>query len=134
MQSRNRSNGLLVELLIVIMFFMLAATVLLQVFAAAEQQSRKSGQIIRQLNFAQDMMDQLYQADEPETLLSERGFTRDENGWLIWDASNETRTLASCVDESRPSGILRRFTVTVTDAQDQPLITLNNARYLEATP
>ena len=136
MKSHNRSNALLVELLIVIMFFMLAATSLLQVFVAAERQSDQSGMMIDALNDAQDVIDRLYAADAPEASLAEMGFSYSESdqAWVrpATDAAAASRVVLNA--DEQPAGRLTYFSVSVLDRDSQPLVSLRNARYQEATP
>ena len=134
MKSGNRSNALLVELLIVIIFFMLAATVLLQVFASASQQSDQSGQMIRELNHAQDLMDRLYVSKDETGLLSSDGFVQTNES--LWQNTDETGaiTQVEIISEPRVRGTMWYYTVSVLDKRSEPLITLNNARYEEAAP
>lgn len=134
MKSGNRSNALLVELLIVIIFFMLAATVLLQVFASASQQSDQSGQMIRELNHAQDLLDRLYVSQGPANLLVTAGFVQTNAS--VWQNTDENGavTQVEIVSEPRSAGTMWYYTVSVLNKQSEPLVTLNNARYEEAAP
>ena len=136
MKSGNRSNALLVELLIVIMFFMLASTVLLQVFVSAQRQADASDRMITGLNDAQDIIDRLYAADDPNGVLTASGYACDgETGvWVLPAADGAGETRVKITEEKTASGRLAYFDVSVLDGEQQPLVTLKNARYQEATP
>ena len=134
MKSGNHSNALLVELLIVIMFFMLAATVLVQVFTTAEKQSRDSGQMIGTLNEAQNLTDQLYAADDPEAFLKDHGFILTGNTWSKADDDSKTTITVMISEKPTQAGAMRYFSVSFDNAAHENLITLNNAKYVEAAP
>ena len=134
MKSRNRSNALLVELLIVIMFFMLAATVLIQVFSAAEKQSRDSGQMIQLLNQAQNLADRLYDAEKPDSFLSEEGFASADNAWIRTESGSQITARVTITEQPADAGKMRYYKVSFLNAQNEVLITLDNAKYLEVSP
>ena len=106
MRSGNRSNALLVELMIVVMFFMLTTSVLLEVFAKARQLSDRSEYITDSLVKAQNFADRLYAAEDAETLLSEIGFTRQDNNWILTDGSVQFEAILS--EEKTEAGVFRR--------------------------
>lgn len=133
MKSGNHSNALLVELLIVIMFFMLAATVLVQVFSAAEEQSRDSGLMVRLLNQAQNLADQLYDEADPKAFLTGQGFTANGNVWEKADTSDQLTARVTVTEQAAGAGIMRYYNVSYL-AQDETLISLDNAKYLEVSP
>ena len=129
MKSGNRSNALLVELLIVVMFFMLSSTVLLQVFSTARSQSALSGKMIQALNAAQSMADQLYAANDPESVLTEMGCIQEEGLWrLPGDDFDLTVAISS---DQQPFGELLRYQVQAVSG-GQTLVDLPAARYQEA--
>ena len=129
MKSANRSNALLVELLIVVLFFMLSSTVLLQVFSTARNQSTLSEKLISASNAAQSAADRLYAAKDAEMLLSEMGWTLEEDLWrLPGDAFDLTVSISR---EQQPFGELLRYQVRAVSG-GQTLVELPGARYQEA--
>lgn len=131
MKNGSRSNALLVELLIVVTFFMLASTVLLEVFAAARKQSGRAGELIHALNGAQSLADRLYAAEDPEGALLEAGGQWENGLWRI--PGEEYDLTVSMIDEPRPSGALRRWTVRA-EIGGETLVELPAVRYREAAP
>ena len=128
MRKRSQGNALLVELLIVVLFFMLAATVLLRVFAAAHEQGALAQQYGDALTAAQNAADRLYAADDPEAVLGEMGFVKEDG---IWKLTQETYTLeASLARETTSAGTLRRQEVRAV-AGEEALVTLPCSRYEE---
>ena len=75
MNTGNRMNTLLVELLIVVFFFMLGVSVLMQVFGKAHEFSEEAGQITEALARAQSVSDRLYLSEDPEKELYRQGFS-----------------------------------------------------------
>ena len=129
MRNANRSNALLVELLIVVLFFMLSSTVLLQVFSTARNQSTLSEKLISASNAAQSAADRLYAAKDAEMLLSEMGWTLEEDLWrLPGDAFDLTVSISR---EQQPFGELLRYQVRAVSG-GQTLVELPGARYQEA--
>ena len=129
MKSANKSNALLVELLIVVMFFMMSATVLLQVFSMARSQSALSGKLIQASNAAQSAADRLYAAQDAESLLTEMGWTREEDLWRL--PGDDFDLTVSISREEQPFGELLRYQVRAA-SKGQTLLELPVARYQEA--
>ena len=122
MKARNRSNALLLELLIVVAFFMLASTTLLQVFSAARQQSARAEQLSEAAAEAQNIADQLYAAEDGETLLKSLGFEQKNTDWKRIEGDFEVTVTRSLENEEQ--GMLVRQTVRVADASGETLIEL----------
>ena len=83
MGEKNRSNVLLVEILIAILFFMLSSIVLVRVFSSSRLLTVRSGVETKALSFAQDVAEQLYAAQDPEEMLTKRGFTESHGAWTL---------------------------------------------------
>lgn len=81
MNSNNRSNVLLVEILIAVLFFMLSATVLAQVFVTARNLAVKSGVETRALTEAQNVAEALYAADDVDAALTALDFRSSHGVW-----------------------------------------------------
>lgn len=129
MKSASKSNALLVELLIVVMFFMLFATVILQVFSTARNQSALSDKLIQASNAAQSAADRLYAAQDAESLLTETGWTREEDLWRL--PGDDFDLTVSISREEQPFGALLRYQVRAV-SDGKTLVELPGARYQEA--
>ena len=81
MNSNNRSNVLLVEILIAVLFFMLSATVLVQVFATARNLAVKAGVETRALTEAQNVAEAIYAADDVDGALAALDFRSAHGVW-----------------------------------------------------
>lgn len=81
MDSRNRSNVLLVEILIAVLFFMLSATVLVRVFVTARNLTVRAGVETQALADAQNVAEALYAADDPDAALQEMQFKLYHGAW-----------------------------------------------------
>jgi len=128
MRKRSQGNALLVELLIVVLFFMLAATVLLRMFAAAHEQGALAERYNEALSAAQNAADRLYAADDPEAVLREMGFAKENE---IWKLMQERYTLEAAVArEPLEAGTLRRQEVRAVSG-DERIVTLPCSRYEE---
>ena len=83
MREGHRANALLVELLLVILFFMLGSTTLVEIFADAKHKSLQA----RAMNFAimeaENISDDLYGADDPDKVLQDLGFTKENDSWIL---------------------------------------------------
>ena len=127
MKEGSRANALLVELLIVIFFFMIAATTLVELFAGAKLKSMEA----KALNFSmletQNLADELYGSEDPEKLLTEKGYQNENGVWsLDFDGYriNVTRR-----EEASESGTLVTYDVTSFQGEKQ-LLTLPSTRYV----
>ena len=128
MRSNHHSNALLVELLIVVLFFMLAASVLLQVFAAARLQSDRAAKLAEAANWAQNVADRLYAADNPDEALTTLGFAANGESWVY--SGERFSAILTQNTETGAAGQLRQGDLTVTDGEEM-LISLPCARYEE---
>ena len=75
MKESGRANALLVELLLVIFFFMISAAILVQVYADAKLKSRTAQATNAAMLEGQNIAEDLYGTEDPETVLKEYGFT-----------------------------------------------------------
>ncbi len=133
MKEGSRANALLVELLLVIFFFMLAASVLVQVFADAKLKSRTAHATNASMLEAQNVAEDLYASDDPETVLSSYGFESRDGVWVLGKEGYELRvTMRS---EETDSGLLRTYDVSGVEG-DKTLLTLPSTRFIpkEVTP
>lgn len=129
MRSGSHSNALLVELLIVVIFFMIASTVLLEVFTASRNQTHRAGIITESLAEAQNVADQLFAAENAESLLTELGFVQQDENWLL---EGEYYNLeASIRNEAGEAGVMRRQEVRAVTG-GETLFTLPCSRWQEA--
>ena len=92
MREGHRANALLVELLLVILFFMLGATTLVELFAGAKHKSLQARATNLGIMEAENVADDLYGAEDPDAVLQELGFTKENdegrysNGtFVVWD-------------------------------------------------
>ena len=127
MKSGSRSNALLVELLIVVMFFMLTTTVLLEVFAKANQFSSRSDLLTVSLVKAQNVADQLYAAEDADSVLAGYGFTAQDGGWILEKDGYSLKVVLR--EDETDAGILRTYDISGVEG-DKTLLTLPSARYL----
>ncbi|MBE5804849.1 MAG: hypothetical protein E7316_10110 [Clostridiales bacterium] len=127
MKQNGRGNALLVELLIVVLFFMLAATTLMEIFGAAKQNSSRAGACSTAIMQAQNMVEQLYAADDMQAGLAALGFTQDEETWRM-DCDGYELTVV-CADEQTAAGTLRRAEITARYGGEK-LFTLPATRYI----
>ncbi len=127
MKEGSRANALLVELLLVIFFFMISAAILVQVFANARLKSRTAKATNASMLEAQNIAEDLYAADDPETVLNEYGFlAKDRELVLEKDGYMLKVTLR---EEETDSGILRTYDVSGIEGE-KTLLTLPSTRYI----
>ncbi len=127
MKEGSRANALLVELLLVIFFFMISAAILVQVFANARLKSRTAKATNASMLEAQNIAEDLYAADDPETVLNEYGFlAKDGELVLKKDGYMLKVTLR---EEETDSGILRTYDVSGIEGE-KTLLTLPSTRYI----
>ena len=127
MKEGSRANALLVELLLVILFFMLGSTTLVEIFADAKHKSLQA----RAMNFAimeaENISDDLYGADDPDKVLQDLGFTKENDSWIL--TQKEYTLTVTHKDEETENGVLRKFTIDGKgDGKD--LFSLPSTRYI----
>lgn len=127
MREGHRANALLVELLLVILFFMLGSTTLVEIFADAKHKSLQA----RAMNFAimesENISDDLYGADDPDKVLQDLGFTKENDSWIL--TQKEYTLTVTQQDEETENGVLRKFTIDGKgDGKD--LFSLPSTRYI----
>ncbi len=127
MREGHRANALLVELLLVILFFMLSATTLVELFAGAKHKTIQARATNTAVMEAENLADDLYGADDPEAVLQDYGFTRQDESWIL-EKGEYTLTVTGH-EEAAEAGTLRIFTIAGSgDGKD--LFALPSARYL----
>ena len=126
MRSGSHNNALLVELLIVIMFFMIASTLLIRIFTTARRQTARAERITVSLAEAQNAADQLYAAEDPESLLESLGFVRQETGWVF--TAEDYQMEADALEERDEYGVFLRREIRVT-ADGETLFSLPCSRW-----
>lgn len=133
MKDSHRANTLLVELLIVILFFMLAATTIVELFASARQKSKTATIRTDSIMVVQNIADELYLSDDPESVLKEHKFVPSEDGWTA--DREDYHILVTNDEEKTAGGTFRRMEINVT-ADGKVLFTLPCNKYTaeEATP
>jgi len=127
MKEGGRANALLVELLIVIFFFMIAATTLVELFAGAKLKSLEAKALNNSMLEGQNLADELYGSSDPEKLLEARGFTQENETWVM-DYEGYTMKIIRREEESE-SGSLVSYDVTSYQGEKQ-LISLPATRYI----
>ena len=128
MREGGRANALLVELLLVILFFMLSATTIVELFAGAKHKTVQARATSEAIMEAQNIADDLYGADDPDTVLKELGFSEGDGVWTLEETEYTLTVLQK--EEETEAGILRTFTVSATgDGKD--LFSLPSTRYLQ---
>ena len=127
MKEGSRANALLVELLLVIFFFMISAAILVQVYADAKLKSRTAHATNYSMLEAQNIADDLYAIDSPDTVLKNYGFTEKDG---VWTLEKEGYTLqVTYREEETEAGILRTYNVSGLEG-DKTLLTLPSTRYI----
>ena len=127
MREGHRANALLVELLLVIFFFMIGSMTLIQLFGNARQKSAYAQATNQSIMYAQNVAEELYGADDPESKLTELGFVKSSD---IWELDKESYTLQiSCREEKTGAGYLRSYDISGF-YMDQVLFTLPSAKYI----
>ena len=127
MREGGRANALLVELLLVILFFMLSATTIVELFAGAKHKTVQARATSEAIMEAQNIADDLYGADDPDTVLKELGFSEGDGVWTLEETEYTLTVLQK--EEETEAGILRTFKVSATgDGKD--LFSLPSTRYL----
>ncbi len=127
MDKNNQSRALLVEILIAVLFFALSATILLEVFVGARNQSLRAEIANEALFAAQNLSDKLYCAEDAEALLTQAGFSREQDGWTL--NCGAYALMVTWAEENRVGGTLRSAKVCAQYG-DETLLTLPCARYL----
>ncbi|MCR5565736.1 MAG: hypothetical protein K6F61_02705 [Clostridiales bacterium] len=136
MKEGSRANALLVELLLVIFFFMISAAILVQVFADAKLKSRTAHATNASMLEAQNVAEDLYVAESPDTVLKNYGFNEKDGVWTLEKDGYELRV--TVLEEETDAGVLRKCDVSgVEIAHDQSgaekettLLTIPSTRYL----
>jgi len=127
MKEGGRANALLMELLLVIFFFMLAAMVLVQVFADAKLKARTAHATNASMLEAQNVAEDLYGSDDPETVLKDYGFTAQDGSWVLEKDGYLLKVVSR--DEETDSGLLRTYEVSGIEG-DNTLLTLPSTRFI----
>ena len=127
MREGHRANALLVELLLVILFFMLGSTTLVEIFADAKHKSLQARAMNAAVMEAENISDDLYGADDPEKVLADLGFTKENDSWIL--TQKEYTLTVTQKDEETENGVLRKFTIDGKgDGKD--LFSLPSTRYI----
>lgn len=127
MKEGSRANALLVELLLVIFFFMISAAILVQVYADAKLKSKTAHATNFSMLEAQNVAEDLYSAEDPDTVLAEYGFTADGEGWTVEKDGYQLRVTLK--EEETDAGTLRTYSISGLEG-DKTLITLPSTRYI----
>jgi len=127
MKSGSRANALLVELLIVIFFFMLASMILVQLFADAKIKTVTARATNSAMLETQNLAEDLYAAEDPESFLTGMGFTGGEGEWTLTRNDYVLHVIPSA--EKTAAGTLRTWQISAT-RNENVLITLPSTRYL----
>ena len=136
MKEGSRANALLVELLLVIFFFMISAAILVQVFADAKLKSRTAHATNASMLEAQNVAEDLYVAETPDTVLKDYGFIEKDSAWVLEKDGYELRV--TILEEETDSGMLRKCDVSgveITHDQsgtekENTLLTIPSTRYI----
>ena len=139
MESKNRSNVLLVEILIAVFFFLLSASVIVRVFAAAREMTVRSSACAHALAEAQNVAEALYETDDPDALLETLDFAQSHGVWTRDDGEYSlfVRMSAGQTDAGELwQAEIQAFRISRSAANDRPaseaLFSLPCTRYKEA--
>ena len=127
MKEGGRANALLVELLLVIFFFMISAAILVQVFADAKLKSRTAHATNASMLEAQNIAEDLYATEDPDTVLTSYGFKAEGDGWVLEKDGYLLKITAS--NEETDSGLLRTYNISGIEGE-KTLLTLPSTRYI----
>ena len=127
MKEGSRANALLVELLLVIFFFMIAAAILVQVFADAKLKSRTANAYNETMLEAQNIAEDLYAAEDADSVLAGYGFTAQDGGWILEKDGYSLKVVLR--EDETDAGILRTYDISGVEG-DKTLLTLPSARYI----
>ena len=127
MKSRSRSNTLLIELLLVIFFFMCSAGILVQIFASAKLKSRTAHIINASMLEAENIAEDLYASDDPDTVLASYGFTGQDGSWELQKDGYLLKVEVR--EEDSEAGTLRTYSISGIEG-DKTLLTLPSTRYI----
>ena len=127
MREGHRANALLVELMLVIFFFMIGSMTLVQLFGNARQKSAYAEATNQAIMHAQNVAEEIYQSDEPETLLPTLGFSQNGDSWEL---STDLYTLrATSRTEETEAGRIRAWDITGIH-MEHTLFVLPSAKYI----
>jgi|GEM_PF-974028 len=139
MESKNRSNVLLIEILIAVLFFMLSATVLVRVFATARNATVRAGAETQALAQAQNVAEALYAADDPDAELERMEFIKSHGVWTrsygeysLYVSSEALPTDAGELWQGEIIAFYSQRDPSAARPEDEELFTLPCARYKEA--
>lgn len=125
-KSRNQ-NVLLVEIMIAVLFFMLCSGVLLETFMAAREYERRSSAETEALIGMQNIMEEMYAAQDAEEVLGGYGFVQEDG---IWRLTKDGYTFEAELDtEDTGAGSVRTMFIRVLH-DDETVAGLPGARYL----
>ena len=136
MKEGSRANALLVELLLVIFFFMISAAILVQVFADAKLKSRTAHATNASMLEAQNVAEDLYVAEAPDTVLKNYGFNEKDGVWTLEKDGYVLRV--TVLEEATDAGMIRKCDVSgIEISHDQSgaekettLLTIPSTRYI----
>ena len=138
MDNRNRSNVLLVEILMAVLFFMLSATVLVQVFVSARNMTVKASVETQALADAQNVVDALYTAEDPDAALEAMAFqlyhgawTRSNGNYTLYVEGNIQPAEAGNFWRGSVRAFYHNPTVDQVRPEDEELFELPCTRYRE---
>ena len=138
MDSRNRSNVLLVEILIAVLFFMLSATVLVRVFVTARNMTVRAGVETQALAEAQNVAETLYAAEDPAAALEDMQFklyhgawSRSDGDYTLYVEGEEKPADAGVSWVGTVRVFYRSRNVDRARQEDEELFSLPCARYRE---
>ena len=136
MKEGSRANALLVELLLVIFFFMISAAILVQVFADAKLKSRTANAYNETMLEAQNIAEDLYGSEDPDTVLTGYGFTAQDGNWILDKEGYSLKVTLR--EEETDAGLLRTYDVSGIEKtrdssgeeKETVLLTLPSTRYI----
>lgn len=127
MQKRSQGSMLLIELLIVILFFSLSATVILRLFLYAHNTTNQSGLVNEAILEAENWAERLYAADDREQMLSDMGFTEQDDA-MVYETESGLFVEISMEEIITDQGLLINSEISVSKGEES-LITLPLGRY-----
>ena len=127
MNRNNRLNILLVEILIATLFFALTSTVILRVYSVTRKQSVNAGIENTLQNEIQNYLALCCNGEDPNDVLVNSGFIRDDEGYLLENEEYLIRIQLS--EEKTEAGILREA-CAIGFIDNEQVISVPGARYI----
>lgn len=127
MARNNQLNALLMEFFVAVLFFVLSATVILQTFVGAHELSMQADAYNEAMTIAQSVADELYFAEDGETVLLREGFANENGTFTLERDGIAVSVVLSETEEA--AGIMRCAAIRAVYGEKE-LISMDSLRYV----